>query len=69
VRTPPAPRRPTLPQLITPIGRVRVAFDDEEVARCFSGASFLKRLSFIRACISPLAVGAPSSLCSMPEAR
>ena len=37
--------------------------------RRFSGSSLRMRFSFMRACSAPLAVGAPRSLCSMPEAR
>ena len=53
-------RRRTLPQLTSAERRVRVALDARTGRGGAAAASSLrKRFSFMRACISPLAVGAP----------
>ncbi len=59
----------TLPQETSATGACGSPSTTNRSLRRFSGSSLWIRLSFIRACTSPLAVGAPRSLCSMPEAR
>ena len=59
----------TLPQLISASGASGSPSIMNRSRRRLSGLNFRRRLSFIFACISPLAVGAPASLCSMPDAR
>ena len=59
----------TLPQETRATGAWASPSTTKRSRRCFSGSSLRIRFSFIRAWTSPLAVGAPRSLCSMPEAR
>ena len=58
-----------LPQLISASGASGLPSMMKRSRRRLSGLNFLSRLSFIFECISPFAVGAPASLCSMPDAR
>ena len=57
------------PHEIRASGALACPFDRKRSLRCLSGFSLRSRFSFIFAWTEPEAVGAPLSVCSMPDAR